>query len=177
VKIVIATPLWPPEIGGPAQYAANLSREFEAKGHEVVVVKFNEVRRWPSGLRHLLYFAKIWRALWGADWCLALDTFSVALPSVLAGKLLGKKVLIRTGGDFLWENYVERTGDLVLLRDFYLTRLGKLNFKERLVFSLSRWVVRHAALLVFSTEWQRQIWLKPYGLELGRTKMVENYYG
>lgn len=177
MKIVIAAPLWPPEVGGPAQYAFNLAREFKALGHRVKVVKFASVRPWPSGLRHLLYFAKIWAALWRAEWCLALDTFSVALPAVLAARLLGKKIIIRTGGDFLWENYVERTGDLVLLKDFYETRLDKMTLKENLIFYLSRWALRHASALVFSTDWQRQIWFGPYGLELEQTKIIENYYG
>ena len=72
----------------------------------------------------------------------ALDTFSVAFPAVCAARLCGKKMIIRTGGDFLWEFYVERTGDLVLLRDFYNTRIGRLNFKERLIFKSTGWTLR-----------------------------------
>ena len=55
MKILIATPLYPPDLGGPGQYAHNLEQEFKKLGHEVRVAKFSEVKRWPSGLRHLLY--------------------------------------------------------------------------------------------------------------------------
>lgn len=177
VKIVVATGIYPPEIGGPAQYAFNLEQEFKKLGHEIRVLKFSEVRHLPTFIRHLVYFFKIFSALHGADWCLTLDTFSVALPAVMAGKILGKKVIIRTGGDFLWENYVERTGDLVLLRNFYQTSWSKWNFKEKTVFLVTKWVLHHASLVVFSTDWQRQIWREPYQLNLEKTAIVENYYG
>jgi glycosyltransferase involved in cell wall biosynthesis len=177
MKILIATGIYPPDIGGPAQYAFNLEREFQKLGHEVRVIKFSDVKHWPSGLRHIFYFFKIFPTLHWADWCLTLDTFSVGLPSVMAGRLLGKKTIIRTGGDFLWENYVERTGKLVLLRNFYQTEIPNFNFKERLIFKLTRWILKQSSLIVFSTDWQRQIWAKPYNLDLSKTKIIENYYG
>lgn len=176
-KIVIATPLYPPQIGGPAQYAFNLEREFRALGYQVVTVKFATVLSWPAGLRHLIYFFKLWPALHRADCCLILDTFSVALPAVLAAKIFGVKTIIRTGGDFLWEFYVERTNDLVLLRHFYQTRLLSLSIKERLIFWLSRWVVLHCQQLVFSTVWQQKIWHQPYRLTREHCSVIENYYG
>ncbi len=177
MKIVIATGVYPPEIGGPAQYAFNLEQEFQRLGHRVRVLKFSAVRHWPTFVRHVVYFVKTLLALRGADWCLALDTFSVALPAICAGKILGKKVIIRTGGDFLWENYVERTGDLVLLRKFYQTSRPKWNLKEKTVFRLTKFLLRNAYLVVFSTDWQRQIWSKPYNLDLEKTEIIENYYG
>ncbi len=177
MKIVIATGIYPPEIGGPAQYAFNLEQEFRRLGHEVFVIKFADVRHLPTFIRHLVYFKKVFVALRKADWCLTLDTFSVALPAVTAGKLLRKKVIIRTGGDFLWENYVERTGDLALLRNFYQTTRKRWNRKEKIVFSVTKFVLQKASLVVFSTDWQRQIWREPYQLNLEKTVIVENFYG
>ncbi len=177
MKIVIATGIYPPEIGGPAQYAFNLEQEWKKGGHEVVVAKFSGVRNWPSGFRHIIYFFKILMRLPRTDFVLILDTFSVALPTILAAKIFGKKTIIRTGGDFLWEQYVERTGRLILLRNFYLTEKDNFNFKEKIIFKLTGWALRRAGTVVFSTEWQRNIWLKPYNLSLDKTSIIENYYG
>lgn len=48
MKIIIATPLWPPELGGPANYAKSLAREFREIGHSVKVVSFvHPVRSQP----------------------------------------------------------------------------------------------------------------------------------
>lgn len=176
-NIVIATPLYPPEIGGPAQYARELEHALSQLGHRVHLVKFSDVRALPSGIRHFLYCMKVMRELVRADACIALDTFSAAVPAVLAGMLVRKPVYIRTGGDFLWEQYVERTGDLVLLRDFYLTRMRSVNMKERAIMRVTRWALRHAERVIFSTVWQRDIWETPYGIDRARTAIIENYLG
>lgn len=176
-RIIIATPLYPPDIGGPAQYAINLENVWRQQGHEVIVAYFGKFLPWPTGWRHLIYFFSLLPKVARADFVLALDTFSAGLPAVLAAKLFGRKIIIRTGGDFLYEWYVERTGDLVLLRNFYRTNLAKLNLKERIIFYLSRWTVRHCDKLVFSTGWQKTIWQEPYRLRSEHCAVVENYYG
>lgn len=177
MKILILTGIYPPEIGGPSQYAYNLEQEFKKLGHEIRVAKFSEVRHLPSLIRHVVFFSKILRQLIWCDWCLALDTFSVAVPTVAAARLFGKKAIIRTGGDFLWESYIERTGDPILLRDFYGSTRYKWSTKEKVVFILTKWALTHAAKVIFSTVWQRAIWRVPYQLNINKTAIIENYYG
>ncbi|OHA19773.1 MAG: hypothetical protein A3C08_02175 [Candidatus Taylorbacteria bacterium RIFCSPHIGHO2_02_FULL_47_18] len=177
MRIIVATGIYPPDIGGPAQYARETALAWERAGHSVSVCSFSAFRAFPSGIRHLAYFcAAFFRAL-RADFIFIPDTFSAAVPAVAVGKILRKKTIIRTGGDFLWEQYVERTGDLVLLRHFYQTRLQKLNTKERLIFRLVGWALRNASSVVFSTEWQRDIFSQPYRLDLEKCSVIENYYG
>ena len=117
-KILIATGIYPPKVGGPAQYAKNLKDSFEKLGHEVIVKTYGVEDYLPSGVRHLFFLFKIIPAVLSSDMIFVLDTFSVGLPAVLACKIFGKKSMIRTGGDFLWEGYVERTGKKILLRKF-----------------------------------------------------------
>ena len=177
MKIVLATGIFPPDIGGPAQYAKELSSRWQELGHRVEVIVYRLERKLPPVLSHFVYFARLSLRVYRAEVILALDTFSVAWPAVMAGLIFGKKVIIRTGGDFLWEGYVERTGDLVLLTDFYESRLGRLNLKERIIFRITKFVLRRATRIVFSTDWQRQIWVKPYKLDLQKTSIIENFYG
>ena len=177
MKIIIATGIYPPDIGGPAQYAKNLKVEFEGLGHQVKMLTYQLEKKMPTGVRHFWFFLRCLLTFPRSDLVIALDTFSVGLPAVMAAKIFGKKIIIRTGGDFLWEQFVERTGDLVLLKDFYQTRLDKLNLKEKIVFKLSRWTVCNVSRLIFSTDWQRKIWLPVYGFDEAKTTIVENYYG
>src|SRR5882724_5972091 len=123
MRIVIATGIYPPEIGGPAQYALNLANIWQKQGHLVSVHVFSRFNFLPTGIRHFFYFCSILPDLARADFVLALDTYSSAFPTLVASSLFGKKIILRTGGDFLWESYIERTGDLVLLKDFYKTRI------------------------------------------------------
>lgn len=177
MRILIATGIYPPDVGGPAQYAKNLAETWQKNGEEVRVKFFRLERRLPTGLRHLFYFLKILPSVLWCDFILALDTWSAALPAVLAAKLFGKKFIIRTGGDFLWESYVERTGDLVLLKDFYHKSKPDFNPKEWLIFRLTKFVLNNADSVIFSTDWQRKIFTEAYGLDSVKTAIVENFYG
>lgn len=177
MRIFIATGIYPPTIGGPSQYAKNVKIEWEKKDHKVKVRTFRFEHHLPSGFRHFYYFLKIIPEVLWCDFVFALDTFSVGLPTVLAAKMLGKKVIIRTGGDFLWEQYVERTGKKVLFRNFYTQEKNKLSKKEKVIFNLTKWTLRNASKVVFSTEWQRGIFLQAYNLDIKDTAIIENYYG
>lgn len=177
MRILIVTGIYPPEIGGPAEYAKNLSLAWQKEGHGVEVRVFSRFNFLPTGLRHLAYFCYILPAVWRADFILALDTFSAALPATMAAKLLNKKMILRTGGDFLWEQYVERTGDLVLLRNFYKTSFEKLSLKEIIIFKLIGYILRSVSTVVWSTEWQKNIFMEPYRLTDQKHFVVENYYG
>lgn len=177
MRILIATGIYPPELGGPALYAENLEKAWSKAGHEVSVKVFSRFSSLPTGFRHLAYFFHILPAARKADFIFVLDTFSAALPSIWAAKFFNKKVILRTGGDFLWEAYVERTGDLVLLKDFYKKRLSKLSPKEKRIFKLIKYVLKNTAGLVWSTEWQKEIFSEPYELKGQNHFIVENYYG
>ncbi len=176
-RILIATGIYPPKIGGPAQYAKNLKESFERMGYSVVVKTFNTENRLPTGIRHIFFFLKIIPAVLRVDFIFALDTFSVGLPTVAASRIFGKKVIIRTGGDFLWEGYVERTKKKVLFRNFYSTEKNNLSLKEKIIFLVTKWTLHNTTHIIFSTEWQRDIFINAYILDKNRTSVIENYYG
>src|SRR3989338_470303 len=177
MRILIATGIYPPAVGGPSQYAKNVKTEWEKKGYRVKVRTFQFEYYLPPGFRHFFYFLKIIPEVLWCDFIFVLDTFSVGWPATCAAKLFGKKVIIRTGGDFLWEGYVERNKELVLLRDFYQTTQKTWSQKERLIFRMTKWTLHHTDALIFSTKWQRDIWYRPYNLEKIKLFFVENYYG
>jgi len=177
MKIVIATGIYPPEIGGPAKYAKNLASVWLKDGHEVSIKVFSRFNKFPTGVRHILYFLSIIPAIASADYILILDNFSCALPTVVASLIFNKKTVLRTGGDFLWEQYVERTGDLVLLREFYKTRINRFSSKERTIFKMIGFVLRKVKAIIWSTQWQREIFKEPYHLSKEKNFVVENYYG
>lgn len=177
MRILIASGIYPPDIGGPAQYARNLFETWKKQGHDVKVAAYRWERAFPPLVRHFLYFLKIIRKGWNADLILVLDTWSAAVPAMYACKLMHKRYSLRTGGDFLWESYVERSGDLVLFKDFYSTSMGKLSGKEKLVFRLSGAALNEAHRLIFSTDWQKNIFEKAYDLKASKSRIVENYCG
>ncbi len=176
MRFLIATPLLPPESGGPATYTVGLRDELIAAGHEVKVLAFREVRHWPSLMRHVMYARRVWQLAKTADVVVVLDTMSVALPTVPVARMLRKPVIIRTGGDFVWERFVERTKREVPLSTFY-TSGQPLSLKDKLlIFLQAYFILPLTTVIVFSTNWQRQIWMKPYRLKRRTTALIDNAY-
>lgn len=174
-KIIITTGVYPPEIGGPAEYAKQLFETLLVQKYEVEVVPFGDLKSYPTGLRHILYFLKLVSEYYDADYVIALDTFSVGLPSVIFGKIFRAKTVIRVAGDFLWEAHVERVKKPILLSDFY-TVSREFSFKERIIFHITRFVLTWSDRVVFSTAWQRDSMSRAYGFDASKTEVIENFY-
>src|SRR3989344_5493017 len=163
MRILIVTGIYPPEIGGPAEYAKNLEEVWVSQGYQVSVKIFGRFKKIPWGVRHIVFFLYILPSVVRADYIVTLDAFTAGVSTV-ASKLFNKKNIFRTGGDALWELYVERTSDMVLLRDFYKMRLNKLSLKEKIIFHLTKWALRNLSAIIWSTEWQKGIFMEPYNL-------------
>lgn len=122
MKLLIATPLYPPEIGGPATYAKALVEGLPTRGIEVAVVKFSEVRRWSKLVRHFAYYRRVLRAARKADLVLALDPVSTGLPAMKAAKRAGKRFVVKIVGDYAWEQGRQRFGVTESLDEFVHSR-------------------------------------------------------
>lgn len=175
MKIVIATPSYPPRVAGPSHYAEGIARAWRDGGFEVVVVSFDSYLFLPTGIRHIAYAWALGRAMRGASFVLALDIFSVALPAVSVAWLYRKKCIIRVSGDFIWEGYVERQGKDCTLREFYADR-SQWMLRERFLFLLSRQALKRATGLVFQNQWQKEIVLKEFALTASKSIVVHNHF-
>ena len=163
------------DIGGPFQYAYNLEREFQKLEHKVRVVSYGRVEKLlPMGLSHIYFFLKILPSVLWSDCILTLDTFSVGVPTALATKLLGRKLIVRVGGDFLWESYVNRTGEMLTLPVFY-EKMPELNVKEKIILYLTKVLLNWSDCLAFNTEWQKKIWNESYDIPYDKSVVVRNY--
>lgn len=174
MKIVIATGIYPPDIGGPSVYAYEIKRALEEKGHHVSVVTYGVLMRYPTGFRHLFFFLRTARQLVHSDVCIGLDTFSAAFPALIACRIFRVPFFIRTGGDFVWESYIERTKDSLPLSRFY-SEHKPFTARERVLIDITGFTVRRAHM-IFSTEYQQWIWKKAYTITT-QTYVVRNAIG
>jgi glycosyltransferase involved in cell wall biosynthesis len=159
MKIVIATGLYPPEIGGPATYAAMLEAELPQRGIEVSVVPFGWVRHYPKGIRHLVYAWKLWKEIRQADVLYALDPISVGLPSVFVAWLRRKPFLIRLGGDYAWEQGRIRFG-LTDTLDEYLEKRDSCSLPVKMFARLQTYVVSKAERVIVPSEYLKSVVMK-----------------
>lgn len=123
-KVLIATGIFPPDIGGPATYAKILVDELPRYGIQAQVVNFSPLMRYPTVLRHCIYLARMLQLCPNADVILALDPVSVGLPSALAAIVWRKRLVLKIGGDYAWEQAVQRFGVDAPLDQFRENRYG-----------------------------------------------------
>ncbi|MDE2021702.1 MAG: glycosyltransferase family 4 protein [Patescibacteria group bacterium] len=170
-RLVIATPLYPPEIGGPATYAKLLEEGLPGKGIEVELVKFSTVRHLPKLLRHYAYYRRIRAALRGADAVLALDPVSVGLPAMHAAKKAGKPLIVKIVGDYAWEQGRQRFGVAEPLDEFVKTR--RVSFSVRMFRRIQTRVARNATRVIVPSGYLKGI-VAAWGIPSEKIEVIYN---
>ena len=143
-KILIATGIFPPDIGGPATYVKILEEELPKYGWQIKVVTYSDSaetqnhkfkiqnnteiqnsnvqiykisREQNKLLRYLKYFWQVYKLNSWADIVYAQGPVSEGYPVYLACKLRRKPYILKIVGDYAWEQ-------MQVGRDGALPRLG-----------------------------------------------------
>lgn len=171
MRVVIATPLYPPESGGPATYAKLLAEGLPAKGIEVEVVAFGDVRHLPKLIRHAVYFRRVWAAARVADLVLALDPVSVGLPACLAARSAGKPFVVKIVGDYAWEQGRQRCGVTETLDDF--VKNANVPHRVRLWRTIETRVAHCASRIITPSEYLKSI-IVAWGIPQEKIEVIYN---
>lgn len=172
MKIVLATGIYPPDIGGPSTYVAQLAGDLARKGHAVTVItyawqagteqdgpqacawKVVRVRRRGVILRWVRFARALRRYAADAECIECFSSVSTGIPLRMA-RLRGPKTILRLGGDFLWERWTDAGGE-ASLAEWYA---GK---RSAAVRWLASWLLRPFDCIVFSSELQRELYRRYY---------------
>jgi glycosyltransferase involved in cell wall biosynthesis len=178
MKVVLATGIYPPEIGGPATYVRHLAEELVARGAAVTVVTYGKGDGTPDDPRWSVIrvgkkggtfgrwrrYAKALRDHgYDADILYAFSSVSCGIPVRMSGLRHPIRVL-RLGGDFFWERYTDMGGRRSLAA-FYKAYPG---WKR-----VMRWVLGTFDEIVFSTEFQQRLYERAYR-RLPPHQVIEN---
>ncbi|MCB9802529.1 glycosyltransferase family 4 protein [Candidatus Nomurabacteria bacterium] len=194
MKILIATGIFIPEVGGPATYIFNLAKELIGSGHQIIIVTYSDqniydldqdlpyqvvrVKR-KSGffgkfLNYYNYYKKL-KEIYSKenfDIVYSFDHFSAGIPVSILAKKIKKPIIIRVGGDFIWERYLSYAKKPVTLREFY-QRSFHLKY-ENIRFNLIRKVFSQADKIVFTTQFQKEIFAQYYKLPGSKLVLLNN---
>lgn len=171
MRLVIATPLYPPEIGGPATYAKLLEEGLPKEGIEVVLVKFSEVKHLPKVIRHYAYYRRVLKAARNADIVLALDPVSVGLPAMKAAQKAGKPFVVKIVGDYAWEQGVQRFGITQSLDDFVKEK--QVPFPVRVLRRIQTRVARSATRVIVPSEYLKGV-VGVWGISTNKIEVIYN---
>lgn len=176
-KILVATGIYPPDIGGPATYSKLLKEELPkaTKGKvRAIILNFGEVRKWPKVIRHFVYFCK---ALYRGRYCdilYAQDPVSVGLPTMLAAKILRKPFLLKVVGDYAWEQGVGRFGVRDSL-DTFVTRDQAYPWFVRQLKRVESYVAGRANHIVVPSHYLKKI-VSAWGVDPSRIIVIYNAF-
>lgn len=170
IRILIATGLYPPEIGGPATYTRMLERNLPEHGIELVVAPYGWVRRYPKPFRHLVYAWKLLRESRDCDVMYALDPVSVGFPVYLVHKLTKKKYLLRVPGDYAWEQGQQRFGVTELLDEFVHEEQRR-HPLVRLLKAIQRKVADSAKQIVVPSQYMKGI-VSAWGIDPDKVTVI-----
>jgi len=180
IKILIATGLYPPDVGGPATYSKTLAEELPKRGIDASVLSFGSVRNLPKIARHMAYFFKALRAGRGVDIIFAQDPVSVGLPACLAAFFLKKRFMLKVVGDYAWEQYMQtseirnpksETNALFETPEAFQTkRVGPITWLRK---KIERGVARRAERIIVPSKYLKQI-VSQWGVSEDRIFVVYN---
>lgn len=172
-KITILAPLAANEIGGTQNYVQELTKVFSEYGYSVSIIYFTYYKKYPTGIRHIAYFLSILFRGWNSKAFLALDSFSVAFPAKCVSIITKVPMLVRIGGDFLYEEYLERTREEVPLKFFYEKHKYKFTLKEQCIKYVQAWVCQ-GSHVIWNSIFLKTIWHKAYTLQPKKEFIIEN---
>ncbi len=144
-SVLIATGLYPPEVGGPATYTRHLETSLPQHGVSVHVLPFRRVRAYPTIVRHIAYLVLLLREGSNADVIYAQDPVSVGLPAMIASFLMRKPFMLKVVGDYAWEQASQRFSYAGTPDSF---QKDDLHIVARVLRAIERFVARRAHYVV-----------------------------
>lgn len=184
MHIVLATGIYPPDIGGPATYASNIATEFAALGHHVTIITYASVHGLPTHMhpnadvivvertggmiaRWRRYARALKKYADDGDIVYAFSSVSTGIPIIMARLRKPKKVL-RLGGDFFWERYTDR-GGMKSLSAWY----GSMAPSRVIGSIVTQWILSAMDAVIFSTRFQADLYRRHYRV-IPKSVVIEN---
>lgn len=171
-RVIIITPLFPPSVGGPARQAFFLKEFLEKENIPNAVFSFDQ-ENGRKAHKYFYFFKKILKSTQSGDTLVVFDELVLGLITLFVSKIRKVKMIVRLGGDRLWEKAVEEgaipaIGLITFYKEgFYKSVYPALRFIRNLVLS-------RATILVFSSLWYRDILASAVHIPREKTRFIKN---
>ncbi len=183
MKIILATPVYPPEIGGPATYTKELALRLKDK-HEIIIVAYastSEVipgttlfvasKRRPLPLRLFKFTFDLFRASKGAGVIYVQNAVAAGLPAVFVSYLRSIPLVLKFVGDEAWERASQEHRTKKRLEEFLANPDG--GWRTMLRMMIQGFVLRHSNIVTTPSSYLRDVIVRTYGIDEERA--VVNY--
>ncbi|MHA1314112.1 MAG: glycosyltransferase family 4 protein [Candidatus Helarchaeota archaeon] len=195
MNILIVTPIFPPDIGGPAIFARNISFELidernkvsiitladnekkevlrTNKNREVILYGVKRKNHFPF-LRHFRLFMKIIAK--SKDFHLIFSQGSVVMGpiSLICTKLLQKPLVIKFVGDVAWETATREKKTSKTLEKFLSSPIS--DFKIRLIKLIQKVVLKKSTKIIVPSNYLKWILIKGYNIPKNDIVVIHNSF-
>lgn len=175
MKIILATPVYPPEIGGPATYTKELAKRLRDK-HEIVIVAYastSEIiegtklfiasKRRPLPIRVVKYTFDLFRASRGADVIYVQNAMAAGFPAVIVSKVRRIPLVLKFVGDEAWERASQERRTKKRLEEFLAAPEG--GFKTYIRMTIQGFVLRHTDIVTTPSVYLRDAIVRTYHIK------------
>ncbi len=183
MRIVLATGIYPPEIGGPATFTRALATSLQSASIRTAIVTYGDgaTQRVPAPVRvvfrgtsvfrrYFSYACAVYQAARGADLVFAQGPVSEGIPAMIGAVLARRPFALKVVGDFAWET-AQRQGNTQPL-DAFLSR-PEASWKSRVLILLERIVARHAVRVITPSRYLESV-VQRWGVADSRRVVIYN---
>lgn len=185
-SILLATGIFPPDIGGPATHTFRFVKSFKERGIKTGVITYSDIagdqgidtgfdvervsRKLPFGLRHLVYMVKLFAASLRYEIIYAHDITAAGLPAAIVSGVVGRRFFLRAGGDILWERLAEKGDTQLSAVDFYKEE----KYKKYFLYHIGQMVLLRAEKVIVPAELLASIYEHHYGVPRENILVIPN---
>lgn len=175
-SVLLAAGIFPPDIGGPATHVFKFLKSFNENGIKAGVITYSDVkndpavdagfdvervsRKIPFGLRHIIYTIKLFAASLRYEIIYAQDSSAAGLPAAFVARLVGRRLMVRLGGDILWERLAEKGKTELSIINYY----NEENYKKQFLYHVGQTVLMSAEKVIVTTDLLSNIYINHYGI-------------
>ncbi len=178
MKIVIASSMYPPEVGRPAAYIKELA-EHLSRHHQISIIAYAKTRhlasdiklasinkRLPLIIRLSSFFFALWKVSKKANLLYVQNAMSAGLPTALVSILRGLPFIVSFIGDEAWERACQRHFTKKSLRAFLENPDKGLSMK--LMMAIQSFVLKRAKIILTPSSYLRNLIIDAYHLKPSR---------
>jgi glycosyltransferase involved in cell wall biosynthesis len=184
MKIIVATPIYPPEIGGPATYTKELCDRIHNK-YEIIVVAYTDSRNAFPGtrlvpvsknislpFRLIAYTKTIWGASKNADLIYVQNAMAAGLPVAIVSIFRKIPFIVKFVGDEAWERASQYRLTEKRLDEFLEKPEG--GMKIRAMMWIQKFVLKKASIVTTPSVYLSEAIKKAYGVNENKLKVNYN---
>lgn len=187
-KLLICTPIYPPEIGGPATYTKELSERLHNK-YDITILTYGENDKSPvfpgtklvtiskslsMPIRILLYTLKLLTISKNFDLIYVQNAVASGFPVAINKMIKGTPFILKFVGDEAWERATQRKETTKFLEDFLENNKNeKLSKWVRILLLIQGFTLRKANIVTTPSKYLGEALVKNYGVK--KENFITNY--